>query len=386
VPKALVSDVIKAIGKRLGGATLGDPAVEGVRMGPLASRGQVAEVTKSVEGLRKAAELAWGSLADFNVTGADKDKGAFFPPLLLHCDKPLAASAVHDIEAFGPVNTVMGYDSVDDAIELTKRGRGSLCGSLFTASDDTARQVILGAAAWHGRIMVVNRHSAKESTGHGSPLPHLVHGGPGRAGGGEEMGGMRAVMHYMQRTAIQGSPTTLSVISGEWMTGADRPESAVHPFRKMFDHLAIGETLTTHRRTVTDADIVNFAGISGDFFYAHMDELAARESEIFQGRVAHGYFVLSAAAGLFVHPAPGPVLANYGLENLRFTRPVKPGDTIQARLTVKKKIAKEPREDEEPNGVVEWHVDVTNQDDELVATYDILTLVRRRLDGEETEA
>jgi oxepin-CoA hydrolase/3-oxo-5,6-dehydrosuberyl-CoA semialdehyde dehydrogenase len=230
----------------------------------------------------------------------------------------------------------MPYSTIGDAIELAKRGRGSLCGSLFTADDNVARDVVLGVAAYHGRVYVVNRHSAKESTGHGSPLPHLVHGGPGRAGGGEEMGGARGVLHYMQRTAVQGSPETIARITNEWIPGANQPSDPIHPFRKYFEDLRIGETLTTHRRTVTEADIVNFAGISGDYFYAHMDDLAARES-IFERRVAHGYFVISAAAGLFVDPAPGPVLANYGLENLRFVKPVYPGDTIQVKLTCKQK-------------------------------------------------
>ena len=376
-----VDAVVEALSARLSNVRLGDPALEEVRMGPLVSRGQVEEVRERVAALQAAGELVYGSTNDFEVLGADPEKGAFFPSTLLYCSKPFEHQAPHDVEAFGPVNTIMPYSSVEEAIALAKLGKGSLVGSLVTADDHVARDVVLGTAAYHGRLMVLNRASAKESTGHGSPMPHLVHGGPGRAGGGEEMGGIRGLKHYMQRTAIQGSPTTLSRIGNEWMTGAARPEAEVHPFRTYFDDLEIGETLTTHRRTVTETDIVNFAGVSGDYFYAHMDDLAAQESDIFQGRVAHGYFVLSAAAGLFVHPAPGPVLANYGLENLRFTKPVKPGDTIQARLTVKKKIAKEPREGEEPQGVVEWHVDVTNQDDELVATYTILTLVRRRGEG-----
>ncbi len=376
-----VDAVVEALSARLSNVRLGDPALEEVRMGPLVSRGQVEEVRERVAELQAAGELVYGSTNDFEVLGADPEKGAFFPSTLLYCSKPFEHQAPHDVEAFGPVNTIMPYSSVEEAIALAKLGKGSLVGSLVTADDHVARDVVLGTAAYHGRLMVLNRASAKESTGHGSPMPHLVHGGPGRAGGGEEMGGIRGLKHYMQRTAIQGSPTTLSRIGNEWMTGAARPEAEVHPFRTYFDDLEIGETLTTHRRTVTETDIVNFAGVSGDFFYAHMDDLAAQESDIFQGRVAHGYFVLSAAAGLFVHPAPGPVLANYGLENLRFTKPVKPGDTIQARLTVKKKTAKEPREGEEPQGVVEWHVDVTNQDDELVATYTILTLVRRRGEG-----
>ena len=378
LPENRVDAVVDALSKRLSKVRIGDPALEGVRMGPLVSRGQVDEVRDRVAALQAVGELVHGGGDTFDVLGADPEKGAFFPSTVLYCGKPFDHRAPHDVEAFGPVNTVMPYGSVDEAVALAKMGKGSLVGSLVTTDDNVARDLVLGTAAYHGRLMVLDRTSAKESTGHGSPMPHLVHGGPGRAGGGEEMGGIRGVKHYMQRTAIQGSPTTLSRIGNQWLTGAARPEAHVHPFRTDFDDLEIGETLTTHRRTVTEADIVNFAGISGDFFYAHMDDLAARESEIFEGRVAHGYFVLSAAAGLFVHPAPGPVLANYGLENLRFTKPVKPGETIRARLTVKKKTAKELRDGEEPQGVVEWHVDVTNQDDELVATYTILTLVRRR--------
>jgi oxepin-CoA hydrolase/3-oxo-5,6-dehydrosuberyl-CoA semialdehyde dehydrogenase len=356
--------------------TIGDPSVEGVRMGPLAGRGQVGEVRRSVDAIAKSAELAYGNLDDFNVIGADRARGAFFPTLLFYAKEP-ATTAAHDVEAFGPVNTVMPYRSVDDAIDLAKRGKGSLVGSLFTADDEIARQVVLGTAAYHGRLMLINRASAKESTGHGSPLPHLVHGGPGRAGGGEEMGGVRGVLHYMQRTALQGSPTTLMHVTNEFTPGADRTFDRVHPFRKYFEELQVGDALVTPRRTVTEADIVNFAGISGDFFYAHMDDIAAKES-LFERRVAHGYFVLSAAAGLFVDPAPGPVLANYGLENLRFVKPVYIGDTIHARLTCKQKTAKEDREGQIPQGVVHWDVEVRNQHDEPVAVYTILTLVRQR--------
>ena len=274
----------------------------------------------------------------------------------------------------------MPYKNVDAAIELAKKGKGSLVGSLFTSDDRVARQVALGTAAYHGRLMLINRHSAKESTGHGSPLPNLVHGGPGRAGGGEEMGGARGVLHYMQRTALQGSPTTLMHVTSEFTTGAERSFDRIHPFRKTFDEIQVGDALVSPRRTVTDADVVNFAGISGDFFYAHMDDIAARES-IFEKRVAHGYFVLSAAAGLFVDPAPGPVLANYGLESLRFVKPVYPGDTIQATLTCKQKTAKENREGQVPQGVVAWDVEVTNQANEPVAVYTILTLVKRLVDA-----
>ena len=377
VPDSMVEPVIKALSKRLSGATLGNPSVEGVRMGPLATKDQVVEVRKSLDALRRGAELVYGDLDGFSVVGAERDKGAFFPAALLHCADPFNRSEPHDIEAFGPVSTVMGYKTVAEAIELVKRGRGSLCGSLFSADDAVARDVVFGTAAWHGRLMLVNRHSAKESTGHGSPVPHLVHGGPGRAGGGEEMGGVRSVFHYMQRTALQGHPSTLTHVMKIWMKGAETPIDRIHPFKKTWDELRIGETFITPRRTIAESDLSRFAGLSGDFFYAHMDEIAAKESPIFGGRVAHGYFVLSAAAGLFVDPAPGPVLANYGLERLRFTKPVYPGDTIQARLTCKQKTAKEPVEGQPAQGVVEWDVEVKNQAEEPVAVYSILTLVRR---------
>jgi oxepin-CoA hydrolase/3-oxo-5,6-dehydrosuberyl-CoA semialdehyde dehydrogenase len=376
VPATLVDAVSGALGKRLAGVKVGDPQREGVRMGPLAGRAQVKEVSANAEKLRLAAELVYGGPGTLEVVGADPDKGAFYPTTLLYDEKPFERTAPHDVEAFGPVNTIMPYGSVDEAIALAKLGKGSLVGSLFTARDEVARDVALGTAAYHGRLMLVNRYSAKESTGHGSPLPHLVHGGPGRAGGGEEMGGVRGVLHYMQRTALQGSPQTVSAVTREWSKGADEQLDRIHPFRKYFEELEVGETLLTHRRTVTESDVVNFAGISGDFFYAHMDDVAARDS-LFERRVAHGYFVLSAAAGLFVDPAPGPVLANYGLEGLRFVKPVYIGDTIRARLTCKQKTAKEDREGQIPQGVVHWDVEVFNQDDEPVAVYTILTLVRR---------
>jgi oxepin-CoA hydrolase / 3-oxo-5,6-dehydrosuberyl-CoA semialdehyde dehydrogenase len=377
VPSGMVDDVVAALTKRLGGVKVGDPSIEGVRMGPLAGRSQRREVETNTDRLRRATELLYGGPGTLDVVGADPEKGAFFPATLLYLDDPFARTEPHDIEAFGPVNTLMPYDTVEEATELAKLGKGSLVGSLFTARDDVAREVALGTAAYHGRLMLVNRHSAKESTGHGSPLPHLVHGGPGRAGGGEEMGGARGVLHYMQRTALQGAPQTLTAVTREWTKGASERVDRVHPFRKYFEELEIGETLVTHRRTVTESDVVNFAGISGDFFYAHMDDLAARES-LFERRVAHGYFVLSAAAGLFVDPAPGPVLANYGLEGLRFVKPVYIGDTIQARLTCKQRTAKEDRDGQIPQGVVHWDVEVTNQNAETVAVYTILTLVRQR--------
>jgi oxepin-CoA hydrolase/3-oxo-5,6-dehydrosuberyl-CoA semialdehyde dehydrogenase len=371
----MVDDVVKALGKRLAGTRVGDPAVEGVRMGPLAGRSQVREVGRALDALRAGTELVYGG-DDFEVVGASREAGAFFPITLLYNDRPFDRTTAHDVEAFGPVNTLMPYGSVDEAVELAKRGRGSLCGSLFTADDGVARDVALGTAAYHGRLLLANRHMAKESTGHGSPLPHLVHGGPGRAGGGEEMGGVRGVLHYMQRTALQGSPATVAAVTREWTKGAAERRDRVHPFRKHFEELEVGETWVTHRRTVTEADVTNFAGVSGDFFYAHVDEIAARES-IFERRVAHGYFVISAAAGLFVDPAPGPVLANYGLDGLRFVKPVYVGDTLQVRLACKSKAAKDDREGQVPQGVVAWDVEVTNQDQEPVAVYTVLTLVRR---------
>ena len=377
VPGDMVEDVVGALTKRLQALPLGDPSVDGVRWGPLAGRTQVRQVRENLEKLLAQAELVFGNLDQFDVVGADPEKGAFFPATLLYTDQPFDRTAPHDVEAFGPVNTLMPYGSVEEAVELAKLGRGSLVGSLFSRDVGVVREVVLGVAPYHGRLMVLDRTSAKESTGHGSPLPHLVHGGPGRAGGGEEMGGRRGVMHYLQRTALQGSPTMLAQVTREWTAGAARTTDRVHPFRKHFDELEIGESLTTHRRTISEADIVNFAGISGDFFYAHMDDIAARES-IFERRVAHGYFVISAAAGLFVDPAPGPVLANYGLENLRFVKPVYVGDTIQVKLTCKQKTAKDPVEGQPPQGVVAWDVEVANQDGEAVALYTILTLVKRR--------
>ena len=377
VPGEMVDDVVAALTKRLSGVKIGDPAVDGVRMGPLAGKGQVREVEKSVSRLREATELVYGGPGTLDLIGASAEAGAFFPTMLLYNDRPFDRAAPHDVEAFGPVNTIMPYRTLDEAAALARLGKGSLVGSLFTARDDVAREIALGTAAYHGRLMLVNRHSAKESTGHGSPLPHLVHGGPGRAGGGEEMGGVRGVLHYMQRTAIQGSPETVAAVTREWSKGATERGDRIHPFRKYFEELEIGETLITHRRTVTESDVVSFAGISGDFFYAHMDDIAARDS-LFEKRVAHGYFVLSAAAGLFVDPAPGPVLANYGLEALRFVKPVYIGDTIRARLTCKQKTAKEDRDGQIPQGVVHWDVEVSNQDGEPVAVYTILTLVKRQ--------
>ncbi|WP_435953865.1 phenylacetic acid degradation bifunctional protein PaaZ [Dryocola sp. BD626] len=373
VPQNQLENVTQALKAKLVKIQPGDPAQEGVRMGALVSLEQRDDVQQKVDRL-----IAAGCMA---VTGGKADtglRGAFFPPTLLVCHQPDETPAVHELEAFGPVATLMPYRDAEHAMALARAGQGSLAGTLVTADGNIARQFILGAARAHGRIQVLNQASSVESTGHGSPLPMLVHGGPGRAGGGEELGGLRAVKHYMQRTAIQGSPTMLAAISRQWSYGAAVESDAVHPFRKHFEDLKIGESLLTARRTVTEADIANFANLSGDRFYAHVDKIGAAES-FFGERVAHGYFVVSAAAGLFVDPGVGPVIANYGMENLRFIEPVKIGDTLQVRLTCKRKTAKPQKTPEDkPVGVVEWAVEVMNQEQQSVALYSILTLVARR--------
>jgi len=377
VPAELMDAVVDAVSQRLGKITAGDPALEEVRLGALVSKAQAEDVHARVLELCEEASVVVGGEREMALAGLEANPGSFYPPTLLRCDSPLSATRVHSVEAFGPVATVMPYHSLGEAVDIARLGKGSLVASVFTADDVEARTLILGAAPWHGRMLIVNKDCAKESTGHGSPLANLIHGGPGRAGGGEELGGLRAVKHYMQRTAIQGSPTTLTAITREYHRGAREISDPIHPFKKYFDDLQIGETLITHRRTVTEADIVNFGCISGDHFYAHFDEIAAKDS-FFGQRVAHGYFVISAAAGMFVDPAPGPVIANYGLEGLRFVEPVPAGTTIQCKLTVKRKIKKAPRGDEKPNGVVVWAVEVSNQEGAPVAVYDILTLVERR--------
>ncbi len=377
VPDNLTESAIGALQKRLATIALGDPALEGVRMGSLAGKDQVKEVKEKVMELQKSCETVFGNYDDFEVMAADKNKGAFFPAMLLYSANPLQNKAPHEIEAFGPVSTVMPYKSVADAATLARMGKGSLVGSVFTEDDSFAREIVLGTAAYHGRMVIINSRSAAENTGHGSPLPHLVHGGPGRAGGGEEMGGIRGIFHYMQRTAIQGHPTTIMHITDVYQPHADQWEDVVHPFRKYFEELKIGETLVTHKRTVTEADIVNFANISGDNFYAHMD-VTSLEGTLFSSRVAHGYFVLSAAAGLFVDPKKGPVLANYGLDECRFVKPVYVGATIGVRLTVKEKIAKENKEGEIPQGIVKWQVDVYDETGETVALATILTIVAKK--------
>lgn len=378
VPRRLAGAVAERLGERLAKVVLGDPAVEGVKMGALASRAQQRDVAERVRQLAAGNQLLLGGEDRAQPLGEGTAGGAFFAPTLLLCERPMENDAVHQVEAFGPVSTLMPYDDFDEALALAERGRGSLVATLVTRSPARAAHAIPRMAALHGRLLVLDAEASAESTGHGSPLPMLKHGGPGRAGGGEELGGVRAVKHYLQRAAVQGSPTMLAAVTGEYVRGAARIETEVHPFRRHFEDLRIGESLLTHRRTVSEADIVNFGGISGDYFYMHFDEVAARETAFGQ-RIAHGYFVLSAAAGLFVSPAPGPVLANYGLDTLRFVKPVAIGDTIRARLTAKRKIDRNRKDAQgRPQGVVAWDVEVTNQHDELVASYDILTLVAKR--------
>jgi oxepin-CoA hydrolase/3-oxo-5,6-dehydrosuberyl-CoA semialdehyde dehydrogenase len=370
-PASIAGDLNGALAAALAGIRIGNPADRDVDMGALASQGQRDEVRDRVRELSHQAEIVYGGSDDFEVVGADAQKGAFFMPTLLHCDQPLRAGAVHSVEAFGPVSTVLPYDTLDEAIELARMGEGSLAGSIVTGDNDVARELVLGTAAYHGRMVVINRHCAAESTGHGSPLPHLVHGGPGRAGGGEEMGGVRGVKHYMQRTAIQGSPQTITVIGNRWTRGADEKDPGVHPFRKTFEQLELGETVHTESREVTLEDILHFAEFTGDTFYAHTDEEAAAKNPFFDGRVAHGYLIVSLAAGLFVDPDFGPVLANYGVDDLRFAKPVNYGDSLKVRLTCKQKTLRAGT----GYGEVRWDAEVTNQDDEIVAQYDALTMV-----------
>jgi len=368
-PEVQVEALIEALSKRLDQVTIGDPRAEGVRMGALVSESQKRDVLEKAAIIGQQAERVYGDPDNFTLQGEGAEKGAFVPPMLFHCANPDTSDLVHCTEAFGPVSTIMGYRDLDHAIQLANRGEGSLVASVITRDGNIARNLAMGVGAYHGRIYFNNRDSMKESTGHGSPLPHMVHGGPGRAGGGEEMGGVRGVMHYMQRTAIQGSPDILSAISGTWIPGAQEIEGTTHPFTKKFGDLAIGETIHTASREISLDDIEHFAEFTGDTFYAHMDEEAAAANPFFPGRVAHGYLLLSFAAGLFVEPNPGPVLANTGLDGLRFMKPVQAGDSIKVRLTVKKKTGRN-----EEYGEVRWHVSLTNQEDELVAEYELLTM------------
>jgi oxepin-CoA hydrolase / 3-oxo-5,6-dehydrosuberyl-CoA semialdehyde dehydrogenase len=378
VPAEFIEDVQVALGKELQKTTVGDPQAEGVRMGSLVSKSQVAEVRQRVEELAQSTKVVYGSLDGVEVIGADRERGAFFSPILLLNEDPFNKRDTHHIEAFGPVSTLLPYKRMDEAIELANMGKGSLVSTIATANERIARNYVLGSAAYHGRILILNEESARESTGHGSPMPLLVHGGPGRAGGGEEMGGARGVLHYLQRTAIQGHPSMITAITETYQVGGRYKEKEVHPFLKHFEDLEIGETLITAKHTVTEADIVNFANVSGDHFYAHVDATSL-EGTIFEQRVAHGYYILSKAAGLFVEARKGPVLLNYGIEEFRFTKPVYAGMTIGVRLTAKEKIAQEKREEEDYlKGIVKWLVDVYDQTGETVAIGTILTMVKRR--------
>jgi oxepin-CoA hydrolase/3-oxo-5,6-dehydrosuberyl-CoA semialdehyde dehydrogenase len=374
VPAAYLSSVAAALSAGLGKIVVGDPREEGVHMGPLATMEQRRDVLACVQRLRTESSVIHGESPLTSVKGADIERGAFMGPVLLQIRDAASSRVVHTLEPFGPVATLLPYASPIEAVELARLGRGSLVGSVFTADNAFATDVVLGLAPFHGRVLVVNRDCAKESTGHGSPLAHLIHGGPGRAGGGEEMGGIRGVMHYMQRTAIQGSPETLTAIGGRWIRGSVLKDPGMHPFRKSLGELRLGDTLVSEEREVTVDDIESFAALTGDTFYAHMDEVQAARNPLFGGRVAHGYFLISAAAGLFVDPAYGPVLGNYGLDNLRFVKPVKPGDRIKVRLTCKSKSLRADK----GWGEVAWDTEITNQNGETVAAYDVLTMVSER--------
>ncbi|MBO2447405.1 phenylacetic acid degradation bifunctional protein PaaZ [Actinomadura barringtoniae] len=373
VPAALMDQVADAVGERLAKITVGNPANPDVRMGALASLDQREEVRRSLKPLMDAGRVVFGDPDQVSVVDADAERGAFISPILLRADDPERAEP-HEVEAFGPVSTLMPYESAEQVVELAARGRGSLAGSVVTSDAAFAREVVLGVAPWHGRLLVLNSEDAKESTGHGSPLPALVHGGPGRAGGGEEMGGVRGVVHHMQRTALQAGPAMMTALTGRWVPGTDRTVTGEHPFRKHLEDLRVGDTAVGGPRAVSLEDVEHFAAFTGDTFYAHMDEESARANPFFNGRVAHGYLIVSFAAGLFVSPEPGPVLANYGLENLRFLTPVYPGDELTVTLTAKQIT---PREGTE-YGEVRWDTDVTNQDGASVAKYDVLTLVAKR--------
>jgi len=372
VPKTLADAVDEAIAEQLRKMTVGNPASDEVRMGALVSLAQRTEVRTAVRSLRVSASLVYGDPEHVATVDADDRRGAFMSPILLRAEP--GAVEPHDVEPFGPVSTVLTYDTTEQAIQLAARGKGSLVGSLVTHDPSVARRVVLGLAPWHGRILVLDRDDAKESTGHGSPLPVLVHGGPGRAGGGEELGGIRGVLHHMQRTAIQASPDLMTAVTGVWTAGARRNVDRIHPFRKSLADLAIGDTIASAPRTVTRADIEHFAEFTGDTFYAHTDEKAATANPLFGGIVAHGYLIVSLAAGLFVDPDPGPVLANFGVDGLRFLKPVKAGDSIAVTLTVKQITPRATAD----YGEVRWDAVVTNGEGTPVATYDVLTLVAKQ--------
>jgi oxepin-CoA hydrolase/3-oxo-5,6-dehydrosuberyl-CoA semialdehyde dehydrogenase len=390
VPENLVEDVQIALGKALDKVTIGDPRLKEVRMGSLISHQQVKAVQDSVNDLAKEAQIVYGNLDKIETVGADAKKGAFISPILLRTDRPFENTIVHEREAFGPVSTIMPYKTMEEAVALAKMGKGSLVSSIATFDDKIATDYVVNAASHHGRILVLNRESAKESTGHGSPLPYLVHGGPGRAGGGEEMGGLRGIKHYLQRTAIQGTPTTITAITGIYQQNAKYKEAEEHPFKYHWEDIQPGMSLKTHKRTLTDSDIINFANLTWDHFYAHTD-ITSLDGSIFKKRTAHGYFIISAAAGLFVYPNKGPVAANYGLDSIRFLRPLYHNDTIYVRLTCKEKVDRDVTSAEHPSGIVKWHVEVfdahfenrpdsqkTAKDSPLVAVATILTMVQKK--------
>jgi oxepin-CoA hydrolase/3-oxo-5,6-dehydrosuberyl-CoA semialdehyde dehydrogenase len=379
VPENLVEDVQIALGKELDKITIGDPRLKEVRMGSLISKEQVEEVRNSVSDIAKKAKIVYGNLDKIETIGADAKKGAFISPILLREDHPFDNLAVHEREAFGPVSTIMPYKTLEEAVTLSQMGKGSLVSSIITNNDSIAKDYVVNAASHHGRILVLNRENAKESTGHGSPLPTLVHGGPGRAGGGEEMGGMRGVKHYLQRTAIQGSPTTLTEITGIYQPGGAYKEAEQHPFKYHWEDIQPGMSMKTHKRTLTDSDIINFSNLTWDHFYAHTD-ITSLDGSIFEKRTAHGYFILAAAAGLFVYPNKGPVSANYGLEECRFLRPLYHNDTIYVRLTCKQKIDRDVNGAEHPSGIVKWFAEVFDAHDELVAVATVLTMVQKKQD------
>ncbi len=377
VPENLVEDVQIALGKQLDKVTIGDPRLKEVRMGALINKAQVESVKNQVAKLTQTAKIVYGKLETIDAIGADGEKGAFMSPILMREDQPFVNTAVHEIEAFGPVSTIMPYKDMDEAIKLSQMGKGSLVSSIFTYNDNEARDYVIGAASHHGRILVGNRENAKQSTGHGSPLPQLVHGGPGRAGGGEEMGGMRGIKHYMQRCAIQGTPTTITEVTGVYQPNAKYKETEKHPFAYHWEDIEAGMSLKTHKRTITDTDIINFGNLTWDHFYAHTD-ITSLDGSIFEKRTAHGYFIIAAAAGLFVYPNKGPVAANYGLEECRFLRPIYHNDTVYVRLTCKEKVERDSRGRELPSGIVKWFVEVFDQEDELVAVATILTMVQKK--------
>lgn len=370
--------VQKALTERLQKTVIGDPRQEGVRMGALASRLQLQRLQENVARLMSSQEIVYGDLRDFPLHSGSREKGAFTGPIIFRNADPFKYTDVHEVECFGPVSSLLPYKNLEEAVEIANMGKGSLVSSIITADDGIGRQFVVEAAHMHGRILVLNAKSAKESTGHGSPMPLLTHGGPGRAGGGEEMGGKRGILHYLQRTAIQGHPDTITEITQVYQPGASRPEADPHVFRQHFEELKVGDTVYTHRHTVTDADIANFAQVSGDNFYAHVDATSL-EGTIFEGKVAHGYYVLSKAAGMFVDPRKGPVLLNYGLDECRFTKPVYPGMTIGVKFTVKEKIDQEKKSEEDiAKGIVKFNVDVYDESGETVALATILTMVKKR--------